>query len=56
MVNGRTSACLAEDHYPAAEDHSHNQHTRRNLTKEAKRTDKNEEHRKDSKTKVKKNP
>ena len=55
MIKGRTSACLAGD-FLAAEDHSRTQRTRRNLTKETRRTDKNEEHRKDSKTKVNQKP
>ena len=42
MVKGRTSACLAEDHLIAAEDHTHTQQYRRSLTKERKQTDKNQ--------------
>ena len=43
-------ACLAGYAHYAVEDHFLTQRTRRHLTKETKRTDKNEEHRKDSKT------
>ena len=44
MVNGKTSLCLV-DSFLAAEDHSQTQGDRRNLTKDTKRNDKNDEHR-----------
>ena len=56
MIKGRTSACLAGDTQNAAEDHSWTLWDRRNLAKESKRTDKNDEHRKDSNTKINQKP
>ena len=50
LIGNDQTACLVAVAQNVTEDHSRSQHTRRPLTKKRKRTDKNDEQLKDSKT------